>query len=74
MCLSMEDMSLKRDNSKSLYSSTRVDTIQLQREAEKPVADLILTQKQSCLAQEAEYHQLQLGGLFPYNLRVTPGH
>lgn len=38
----MEGMSLNRENSKSLYSSTEVDVIELQSEAEKPVEDFIL--------------------------------
>lgn len=41
----MESMSLNRENSKSLYSSTEMDTIELQSEAEKTFADFILTQK-----------------------------
>lgn len=39
----MEGMPLNRENSKLLSSFTEVNTIELQSEAEKPVADFILT-------------------------------
>lgn len=54
----MEDTSLNRGNSKSLSSSTGVDTIELQSEAEKPVADFILTQTEHSYLLKAEYYQL----------------
>lgn len=40
-------MPLNRENSKSLDSSIKMDTIELQSESEKTFADFILTQKQN---------------------------